>query len=116
MAISKLTPNWLADPAGTIKAFAIFVGSAPVTLLFGIVSITVVMPMELDTSLGKSLSILIALPALALGTVLGWTALFYGILPDKSQPSPSPQPSAAPQSPPTTSAELRSLRQSRMSR
>jgi len=117
MCISKWTPNWLADPNSMWAAFVIFVGSGPLILLFGLVAMGVTVSWGLEASVGKLLSIIIALPAFALGQVVGWSALFYGILPDKSRPGPPDQASVLPPSAqPTTSVDLRALRQSRMSR
>ncbi len=85
MTNSKLTPNWLADPDGIVKALIVFVGSGPLMLVFGVAAIAVIGPLGFETQLGKSLSILVAFPALVLGTVMGWAALFYGILPNIDQ-------------------------------
>ncbi len=117
MCVSRLTPNWLADPSSLLKGLVILVGSGPLALLFGLVAICIVAPLGLDADAGKMLSMVIAFPAWALGLVMGWAALFYGILPDKGQSKPTSQSGdASTLIHPTTNAELRSLRQSRMTR
>lgn len=117
MSVSRLMPNWLADPSNLLKALIIFVGSGPLALLFGMVAICIVAPLGLDADAGKMLSMVLAFPAWSLGLVVAWAALFYGILPDKGQSNPGSQSGdASTLIHPTTNAELRSLRQSRMSR
>ena len=114
MALKKFTPNWVYEPDTWWKAGVIFIGSGPLVLLFGMTSLGAVVPLGLENEVGKTLSVAMTLPAWLLGTVMGWGALFYWIIPDKGQPKPPVQSDIPPA--PQEQVDLRSLRHARMTR
>lgn len=88
MTIPRLTPGWIERPDSALKGGMVFLLSALVVMLFVVFGMSTIIPLQIQEPLSRTIAFSMSGVSALFGTIMGWSALFYGILPDRQDSDP----------------------------